>query len=124
LLNLGHTFAHALEAISGYDEALLHGEAVALGMVLAFELSVRLGLCPREDARRVRSHLAAVGLPTSRRLIRGVAFSTPVMLAAMGHDKKAQGGYPRFVLTRGIGHAFAGAEVESAELEALLDAVA
>jgi 3-dehydroquinate synthase len=123
LLNLGHTFAHALEAISGYSEALLHGEAVALGMVLAFELSVRLRLCPPDDAMRVRAHLAAVGLPTSRRMIRGVEFPTHALLAAMGHDKKAQGGRPRFVLTRGIGRVFAGAEVETAELERLLDAV-
>jgi 3-dehydroquinate synthase len=124
LLNLGHTFAHALEAMSGYGEALLHGEAVALGMVLAFELSVRLGLCPAEDAARLRSHLATVGLPTSRRMIRGVEFPTQAVLAVMLRDKKALGGRPRFVLTRGIGRAFAGAEVEMAELEALLDAVA
>jgi 3-dehydroquinate synthase len=123
LLNFGHTFAHALEAITGYSEALLHGEAVALGMVLAFELSVRLRLCPPDDAMRVRAHLAAVGLPTSRRMIRGVEFPTHALLAAMGHDKKAQGGRPRFVLTRGIGRVFAGAGVETAELERLLDAV-
>jgi 3-dehydroquinate synthase len=124
LLNLGHTFAHALEATSGYGRALLHGEAVALGLVLAFELSVRLGLCPPEDALRVRAHLAAVGLPVSRRMVRGAEFGTEAMLGAMVHDKKTQGGRPRFVLTRGIGRAFAGAEVETAELEALLDAVA
>jgi 3-dehydroquinate synthase len=72
---------------------------------------------------RMRAHLTAVGLPTSRRMIRGVEFPKHALLAAMGHDKKAQGGRPRFVLTRGIGRAFAGAEVETAELETLLDAV-
>jgi 3-dehydroquinate synthase len=84
---------------------------------------VRLGLCPPEDALRVRAHLTAVGLPTSRRIVRGAELGTGAMLAAMVHDKKAQGGRPRFVLSRGIGRAFAGAEVETAELEALLAAV-
>jgi 3-dehydroquinate synthase len=124
LLNLGHTFAHALEAASGYGDELLHGEAVALGMVLAFDLSVRLGLCPAADAGRVRAHLAAVGLPTTLRAIRAEGFAAETLLAAMGHDKKAEAGRPRFVLTRGIGRAFAGVEVATAELEALLGAAA
>jgi 3-dehydroquinate synthase len=124
LLNLGHTFAHALEAACGYDDELRHGEAVALGMVLAFELSVRLGLCPAADAERVRAHLAAVGLPTTLGAVRPEGFATETLLAAMGHDKKAEAGRPRFVLTRGIGRAFAGAEVATAQLEALLDAAA
>jgi 3-dehydroquinate synthase len=124
LLNLGHTFAHALEAACGYSEELLHGEAVALGMVMAFELSVRLGLCPTADGRRVRAHLAAVGLPTALSMVRPEGFAPATLLAAMGHDKKTQGGRPRFVLARGIGRAFTGAEVETAEVEALLDAVA
>jgi 3-dehydroquinate synthase len=124
LLNLGHTFAHALEAACGYGDELLHGEAVALGMVMAFELSVRLGLCPENDARRVRAHLAAVGLPTALSTVRPEGFAAEPLLAAMGHDKKARGGRPRFVLARGISRAFTGAEVEPAEIEALLDAVA
>jgi 3-dehydroquinate synthase len=124
LLNLGHTFAHALEAACGYGDELLHGEAVALGMVMAFELSVRLGLCPEDDARRVRAHLDAVGLPTALSMVRPEGFAAEALLAAMGHDKKARGGRPRFVLARGVGHAFTGAEVEPAEIEALLDAVA
>jgi 3-dehydroquinate synthase len=122
LLNLGHTFAHALEAACGYGAELLHGEAVALGMVLAFDLSVRLGLCPAADAERVRTHLAAAGLPTTLGAVRAEGFAAEALLAAMGHDKKAEAGRPRFVLTRGIGRAFAGAEVATAELEALLDA--
>jgi 3-dehydroquinate synthase len=124
LLNLGHTFAHALEAASGYGDELLHGEAVALGMVLAFDLSVRLGLCPPADAERVRAHLAAVGLPTTLGAVRAGGFAADTLLVAMGHDKKAEAGRPRFVLTRGIGRAFAGAEVATAELETLLDAAA
>jgi 3-dehydroquinate synthase len=124
LLNLGHTFAHALEAACGYGDELLHGEAVALGIVMAFELSARLGLCPEDDARRVRAHLAAVGLPTALSMVRPEGFATEALLAAMGHDKKARGGRPRFVLARGIGRAFTGAEVEPAEIEALLDAIA
>jgi 3-dehydroquinate synthase len=122
LLNLGHTFAHALEVTCGYGGELLHGEAVALGMVLAFDLSVRLGLCPEADALRVRGHLAAAGLPTTLRAVRSQGFAAGPLVAAMGHDKKTQAGRPRFVLTRGIGRAFTGAEVETAELEALFAA--
>jgi 3-dehydroquinate synthase len=122
LLNLGHTFAHALEVTCGYGGELLHGEAVALGMVLAFNLSVRLGLCPEADALRVRGHLAAAGLPTTLRAVRSQGFAARPLVAAMGHDKKTQAGRPRFVLTRGIGRAFTGVEVETAELEALFAA--
>jgi 3-dehydroquinate synthase len=124
LLNLGHTFGHALEAACGYGGELLHGEAVALGMVMAFELSVRLGLCPAADARRVRAHLAAVGLPTALAMARPQGFAVETLLAAIGHDKKTRGGRARFVLARGIGRAFTDAEVDRAEIEALLDAVA
>ena len=124
LLNLGHTFAHAFEAACGYGDELLHGEAVALGMVMAFELSVRLGLCQGTDADRVRAHLAAVGLPVTPRMVRPEGFAPADLLAAMTHDKKALRGWPRFVLARGIGCAVIGAEVEAAEVEALLGAVA
>jgi 3-dehydroquinate synthase len=122
LLNLGHTFAHALEALTGYSEALLHGEAVALGIALAATLSVRLGLCPPADAERIRRHFAAAGLPTTRAGLPAPVRSAEAMLAAMEHDKKVERGRPRFVLLRGIGQAFAGAEVEPAELTALLSA--
>ena len=124
LLNLGHTFAHGLEAACGYGGGLLHGEAVAVGMVLAFDLSVRLGLCPAVDADRVRAHLAAVGLPVTLGGIKATGFDLDALLSAMGHDKKAQAGRPRFVLTRGIGRAFAGAEVAPAEFAAVLAAAA
>jgi 3-dehydroquinate synthase len=122
LLNLGHTFAHALEALTGYGGALLHGEAVALGIVLAATLSVRLGICPPADAERIRRHFAAAGLPTTRAGLPAPVRSAEAMLAAMEHDKKVERGRPRFVLLRGIGQAFAGAEVEPAALTALLSA--
>jgi 3-dehydroquinate synthase len=124
LLNLGHTFAHALEAACGYGEELLHGEAVALGLVLAFDLSVRLGLCPAADADRVRTHLGAVGLPTTLGAIRSDGFAFDALLGAMAHDKKARAGRPHFVLTRGIGRAFAGVEIEPAQLKSLLETAA
>jgi 3-dehydroquinate synthase len=124
LLNLGHTFAHGLEAACGYGDELLHGEAVAVGTVLAFDLSVRLGLCPATDADRVRTHLAAVGLPVTLGAIKAEGFVVETLLTTMGHDKKAEAGRPRFVLTRGIGRAFAGAGVAPAELAALLEAAA
>jgi 3-dehydroquinate synthase len=120
LLNLGHTFGHAFEALTGYGDSLLHGEAVALGIVLAAELSVRLGLCPAADAARIRRHLAAVGLPVSPAAIRADGLTPERLVAAMAHDKKVEGGRPRFVLLRGIGQAFSGSEVAPAELLALL----
>jgi 3-dehydroquinate synthase len=122
LLNLGHTFAHALETVSGYGEELLHGEAVACGMVLAFELSARLGLCPQEDVARVRRHLSSAGLPVSPRDIRPDGFSADALIAALGRDKKVKDGHVRFVLVRGIGRAFIGSDVERLTLRALLDA--
>lgn len=104
LLNLGHTFGHALEAATGFSDALLHGEAVAVGMVLAFELSARLGLCPAEDAARVRRHLAATGLPTAPP--RGLGTSAAELVELMRQDKKVREGKITFVLARGIGGAF------------------
>jgi len=119
LLNLGHTFGHALEAAIGYGDALLHGEAVAIGMVLAFDLSARLGLCPPEDAARVRRHIAAVGLPVappSRLGNRGAD-----LVALMGQDKKVQAGRITFVLTRGIGRAFIARDVDTGVVRDVLD---
>ncbi|MBM3566723.1 MAG: 3-dehydroquinate synthase, partial [Alphaproteobacteria bacterium] len=84
LLNLGHTFGHALEAETGYGEALLHGEAVAIGMVMAFDFSVRLGLCPPADAERARRHLAAVGLPVDIRALRRNDWSAERLIGHMG----------------------------------------
>jgi 3-dehydroquinate synthase len=104
LLNLGHTFGHALEAETGFGEVLLHGEAVGLGMVLAFELSHRLGHCSADDVRRVTRHLNAAGLRTDLRWLQG---TTPARLIAHMHgDKKVHDGQITFVLARGIGAAF------------------
>ena len=114
LLNLGHTFGHAIEATSAY--AVLHGEAVAIGMALAFRFSAARGLCSAEEAKRVQAHLASVGLPTR------VAVGTPTSLVAhMAGDKKAQGGRVAFILARGIGQAFVDKGVELAEVERFLE---
>ncbi len=108
LLNLGHTFGHALEAAAGFDsEALLHGEAVAAGCGLAFDLSAELGLCPREDAQKVADHLRRAGLPASISdipAVKDVPAST--FLSHMRKDKKNADGRIRLVLVRGIGDAF------------------
>lgn len=122
LLNLGHTFGHALEAETGYSDELLHGEAVAIGMVMAFDLSARLGLCPPEDAARVRRHLAAVGLPTGLEGRQGRVWTARPLLENMGRDKKVKDGRITFVLTRGIGRAFLSREVEMDQVAAMLNA--
>ena len=108
LLNFGHTFGHALESAAGLG-TLLHGEAVAVGMVLAFDLSAELGLCPHDDARRVRAHLAAVGLPTT---IAETGVDRAALLPLMRTDKKNDDGALRLVLTEGIGEAFLSEGVE------------
>jgi 3-dehydroquinate synthase len=122
LLNLGHTFGHALEAEAGYGGDLLHGEGVAIGMTLAFDLSVRLGLCPAADADRVRAHLAAVGLPTSPAGGGNRAATTTArLIERMRRDKKAKDGRIAFVLVRGIGRAFVADDVPLETVAALLD---
>ncbi len=120
LLNLGHTFGHALEAATGYSDRLLHGEGVAIGCALAFELSARQGLCPQEDPSRLRAHLAQMGMKTDLRDIPGDLPEAEELLRLMGQDKKVVDGRLRFVLARGIGQAFAGAEVDNADVLALL----
>jgi len=119
LLNLGHTFGHAIEAETGYGE-FLHGEAVAIGMVMSFELSARLGLCAAEDVTRVRRHLAAVGLPTGLDGTRGRVWDPRRLLEHMTRDKKVADGRVVFVLARGIGEAFISDAVDPADVEALL----
>jgi len=120
LLNLGHTFGHALEAEIGYDGArLLHGEAVAVGLGLAFSLSARLGLCAAEDAARVRGHLAASGLPADLSMLNR-RFSAARLIGHMRKDKKAEAGRLTFILARGIGAAFASRDVPEEEVAALL----
>jgi 3-dehydroquinate synthase len=120
LLNLGHTFGHALEAETGYSDRLFHGEAVALGMVLAFDFSVERRLCARTDADRARAHLAASGLPVSLGEV-GISASGKRLTEHMMHDKKKKAGRIAFILTRGIGAAFVDKSVEMAEVEAFLD---
>jgi 3-dehydroquinate synthase len=121
LLNLGHTFGHALEAECGYSDELLHGEAVAIGMVMAFDLSARLGLCSLEDAARVQRHLASVGLPTSPNWIDGRDWQADRLIRHMGRDKKVKDGRIAFVLAHGIGRAFFPAHAELDEIAALLE---
>jgi 3-dehydroquinate synthase len=124
LLNLGHTFAHALEAETGFGPDLLHGEAVGAGMAMAFDLSARLGLCPPADAERVRRHLGAVGLPVRLRSIGGDnrrRWDAERLIGHMRGDKKAEGGKLAFILARGIGKAFVSRDVDEGALAALLD---
>ena len=119
LLNLGHTFGHALEAITGYGGELLHGEAVAIGMTLAFKISAVRGHCPEDDTLRVVRHLESVDLPVSARTLQ-TDVSADAMIEAMARDKKVESGIPRFILVDGIGAAKAGIEIESSELELFL----
>ena len=121
LLNLGHTFGHALEAATGYSDRLLHGEGVALGCALAFDLSARIGLCAQEEPGRVRAHLAAVDLPRDLAALDGLPPST-TLVDLMEQDKKVRDGRLRFVLARGVGEAFVTAEVTRDDVVAVLEA--
>ena len=124
LLNLGHTFGHALEAETGFGPDLLHGEAVGTGMAMAFDLSARLGLCTAAEAARVTRHLSAVGLPLRLRTIGGNnrrAWDTARLIGHMRGDKKASGGRLTFVLAKGIGQAFVTRDVDEALLGVMLD---
>lgn len=112
LLNLGHTFGHALEAALGYDGRLLHGEGVSIGMVLALELSERLGLTANGTASRAQKHLNAVGLPTKISEIKGIHLDADELIRLMGQDKKVRDGRMTFVLVRGIGDAFLTQDVD------------
>jgi 3-dehydroquinate synthase len=114
LLNLGHTFGHALEAETGYGEALLHGEAVAAGMALAFRFSAAQGLCATQDARRAVAGVAAAGLPTTLAEVAGHPFDADRLVRHMAQDKKAQDGKLTFILTRGLGEAFVAKAVDAA----------
>ena len=111
LLNLGHTFCHALEKATGYSDRLLHGEGVSIGCALAFELSQRMGLCTQETPSRVRAHFRKLGLKTDIADIAGELPSAQDLLGLMGQDKKVIGGKLRFILARGIGQAFVADDV-------------
>ncbi len=124
LLNLGHTFCHALEKATGYGDRLLHGEGVAIGCALAFELSQRLGLCAQETPSRVRAHLRAMGLKTDLADIPGDLPGAEALLGLMGQDKKVIDGRLRFILARDIGAAFVAEDVPPAVVrDVLVDAL-
>jgi len=120
LLNLGHTFGHALETATGYGARLLHGEGVAVGMALAFDLSMRLGLCPQEAPGRVRAHLRAMGMKATLADIDGPLPGADALLALMAQDKKARDGRIAFVLADDIGQARLMRDVDPAPVRALL----
>jgi 3-dehydroquinate synthase len=120
LLNLGHTFAHALEAETGYGEALLHGEAVAAGMALAFRFSAAEGLAPSQDAGRAAAAIAAAGLPTRLDDTPGHPFEAEALVRHMAQDKKAEGGKLTFILVRGIGDAFVAKDVDAGAVREFL----
>jgi 3-dehydroquinate synthetase len=120
LLNLGHTFGHAFEAACGFSDRLLHGEAIGLGMALAFEFSARRGLIPQVQADRAIRHLAAVGLPTHVRDVTGARPELDVLMDLIAQDKKVQRGRLTFILVRGIGQAFVTRDVEASEVRAFL----
>ncbi len=121
LLNLGHTFGHALEAAAGYDGSLLHGEGVSIGTVMAFDLSVRMGLCPESDLKRVRTHFEDIGLPVDARNIK----ATPdELIATMRKDKKALDDSMVFIVVNHIGSAFVSKDVpEELVREVLIDSL-
>jgi 3-dehydroquinate synthase len=120
LLNLGHTFGHALEAEVGFGATLLHGEAVALGCAQAFRFSAALGLCAGQDAQRAERAIAAAGLPVRLEAITGGPFAADRLIAHMAQDKKAEGGRLTLVLARGLGCAFTARDVDAGRLRDFL----
>lgn len=118
LLNLGHTFGHALEAEAGFNGSLLHGEAVAAGCDLAFRYSVSRGLCPAQDAKRVAAHFRLVGLPTG---LAGLTASGDRLVEHMRHDKKASGGKLPFLLAHGIGRTYLDRNIDLVDVARFLD---
>ena len=120
LLNLGHTFGHAFEAWCGYSDRLLHGEAIAIGMCLAFRFSAHLGHCQPDDAVRVAKHFAAVGLPTRIGDIPGSSPDVAALLQLMEQDKKVRHGKLTFILAHGIGQAFIARDVPPDRVSAFL----
>ena len=122
LLNLGHTFGHALESATGYSDRLLHGEGVAIGCALAFDLSARLGLCAQEEPSRVTQHLAAMGTPSRLSDISGALPDDQALIGLMGQDKKVVDGRLRLILARGIGAAFVAEDVPPARIAETLAA--
>jgi len=126
LLNLGHTFGHALEAATGFSDRLFHGEGVSVGMVLAAEFSAELGMISESDAARVRRHLAEVGLPTHLQDIAGFAqeglSDADALMALMAQDKKVRRGRLTFVLLEAVGRAAIAPDVEPSRVRDFLKA--
>jgi 3-dehydroquinate synthase len=120
LLNLGHTFGHALEAEVGFGDALLHGEAVAAGSALAFRFSASQGLCTGQDAARAAAAIAAAGLPTRLGEVSPKAFDADRLIRHMAQDKKAESGRLTFILARGVGEAFTAKDVDAGAVRAFL----
>lgn len=121
LLNLGHTFGHALETAAGYDGRLLHGEAVAIGTVMAYNLSARLGMCDEGDPVRVEQHFASIGLMTQAAMIEPrLEYSIDEMIAVMRRDKKAQDDKMTFILPESIGRAVICKDVDEAQVRIVL----
>src|SRR5437763_11320082 len=120
LLNLGHTFGHALEAATGFSDRLLHGEAVAVGMALAFGFSARSGLMPQAQADLVLRHFATVGLPTGLGDVPGDLPDADGLMHLMAQDKKVRRGKLTFILSRGIGASFVAPDVDPADVRAFL----
>ena len=124
LLNLGHTFGHALEAVTGFSDRLFHGEGVAVGMVLAAEFSARLGMIPESAAARVEHHLADVGLPTHLQDIAGFAqeglADADALMALMAQDKKVKRGRLTFILLEAVGRAVIANDVEPSRVREFL----
>jgi 3-dehydroquinate synthase len=122
LLNLGHTFGHALEAAAGFSDRLLHGEAIAIGMAMAFEFSALHQLLPMPEAERAARHLAAVGLPTHLKQVQGGLPDVDRLMGLIAQDKKVRRGKLTFILARGIGAAFVERNVDATQLRAFLGA--
>jgi 3-dehydroquinate synthase len=120
LLNLGHTFGHALEAAAGFSDRLLHGEAIALGMALAFAFSAKRGLLSPAEAERVERHLAAVGLPVHVSSVPGGLPGADRLMELIAQDKKVKRGRLTFILARGVGASFIAPDVDAAEVRAFL----
>jgi 3-dehydroquinate synthase len=120
LLNLGHTFGHAFEAAAGFSDRLLHGEAISLGMALAFAFSAKRALLPTAEAERVERHLAAVGLPVRSSAIAGGAPDADRLMDLIAQDKKVTRGTLTFILARGIGASFIARDIDGAEVRAFL----
>lgn len=121
LLNLGHTFGHALEAQIGFEDKLKHGEAVAIGMIMALELSVRLAMASETDRDSLRDHLKTVGLPVDLKGLAGGNWTADALLDHMGRDKKTQDGKLTFILARAIGNSFVANDVDNGAVKGVLE---